>query len=109
MIASLDNMVYYSVASLWEIALKNQKDPRRCPYDEKTLMTYCEMSGYLPLDIRPEHILSVRHLRVRDGHYLGNLDPFDRLLLAQARTENCLFLTHDSNMAHYDENCIMMT
>ena len=55
----------------------------------------------------------------RHAHMIGNLkydlkaaphehrDPFDRLLLAQAKVENYLFLTHDQLMPYYNENCIV--
>lgn len=35
-------------------------------------------------------------------------DPFDRLLIAQAKTGNMNFLTHDSQLSGYKENCIVL-
>lgn len=34
-------------------------------------------------------------------------DPFDRLLLAQAKAENMFFLTHDELIPFYNESCIV--
>lgn len=34
MISDVDNLIYYSMASLCEIALKNYKAPDKCPYSE---------------------------------------------------------------------------
>ena len=34
-------------------------------------------------------------------------DPFDRLLLAQAKVENLSFITHDSLIPAYGEKCII--
>ena len=35
-------------------------------------------------------------------------DPFDRLLIAQAKAENMMLLTHDAMLSYYDESCIVM-
>ncbi len=34
-------------------------------------------------------------------------DPFDRLLIAQAKAEGLKFMTHDSLIPFYDEDCIL--
>ena len=34
-------------------------------------------------------------------------DPFDRLLICQAKSENMLFLTHDELIPFYNESCII--
>lgn len=51
----------------------------------------------------PSHILAIRNLRIRDGRTLSNLDPFDRLLIAQAKTEECVLLSQDRNFENYLE------
>ena len=96
-----------STVSLWEIAIKNQKNPEKCPYHEKMILEYCMAAGYELIHIVPSHILAVRNLRIREGRTLSNLDPFDRLLIAQAKTENLSFLTHDSLIPFYEEKCII--
>lgn len=108
-ILSPENHVCYSAASLWEIAVKNQKSPEKCPYREEQIQDFCEQAGYACLNILPAHILSIRHLRVREGRTLSNLDPFDRLLIAQAKAEGCLLLSHDRNFENYGEDCIHLT
>ena len=108
LILSSENTIYYSVASLWEIAIKNQKAPDRCPYNEKEIGEFCESAGFLPVAIYAGHVLTLRELRVREGRYLSNFDPFDRILLTQAKAEGCRFMTHDAHIANYDEDCILM-
>ncbi len=100
------NMIIVSTASLWEIAVKNQKAPHLCPYHEKAILDYCLKAGYQIMNIKPEHILMLRSLRVRPDRTLTNHDPFDRLLIAQAKTEQCILLSHDRNFENYDEDCI---
>ena len=34
-------------------------------------------------------------------------DPFDRMLIAQAKAENMSFLTHDASLPYYEEKCII--
>ena len=101
------NMVFVSAVSLWEIALKNQKAPHLCPYHEAEILEYCVRAGYLVTDIKAAHILSVRTLRVKAGRTVANQDPFDRLLIAQAKSEGCALLSHDRNFENYDEPCII--
>ena len=106
MISDPENVICCSTVSLREIAIKNQKCPEKCPYHEKKILEYCLAAGYEVIHILPSHILTIRNLRIRDGRTLSNLDPFDRLLIAQAKTEECVLLSHDRNFENYLEKCI---
>ena len=106
MISDPENVICCSTVSLWEIAIKNQKSPEKYPYNEKKILEYCLAAGYEVIHILPSHILTIRNLRIRDGRTLSNLDPFDRLLIAQAKTEECVLLSHDRNFENYLEKCI---
>lgn len=35
-------------------------------------------------------------------------DPFNRIMVAQAKAEDMLFLTHDSPIPYYNESCIVV-
>ena len=106
MIADPDNLVCISTVSLWEIALKNQKAPRLCPYHEAEILDFCLKAGYLIMDIKPAHVLRLRSLRVKPDRTIMNHDPFDRLLIAQAKSEGCKLLSHDRNFENYEEDCV---
>lgn len=108
MIGDPGHMILVSAASLWEIAIKNQKAPRQCPYHEAEILKYCMDAGYLIMDIEPAHVLAVRTLKVKTDRTVANYDPFDRLLIAQAKSEGCILLSHDRNFENYDEDCIVM-
>ena len=56
--------------------------------------------GYTELPVTAEHALKVDSLPPL------HKDPFDRLLLAQARTEGMLFLTSDASVAQYQESVL---
>ena len=71
-------------------------------------MRFSDLSGFVPMLIRPEHVFSIRTLRQKPDRVLSNQDPFDRLLIAQAKAEQCKLLSHDTNFVNYDEDCIVM-
>ena len=37
---------------------------------------------------------------------MNNFDPFDRMLISQAKTQNIYILSHDINFKKYDKACI---
>lgn len=102
------NVVYYSTISLWEIAIKNFKAPEKCPYNESLIDDLCIKSGFLCMDIKAEHIKALRYLRVAQEKELSNHDPFDRMLISQAKLHGARLLSHDGNFANYSEPCILM-
>ena len=90
-----DNALFFSVASVWEMAIKLAR-----PRDDLQLELPRWHQGlldndYLELPVAATHALAVQHL----PHLHG--DPFDRLLLAQAMTENLMLLTADAQLAAY--------
>ncbi|MCQ2530909.1 MAG: type II toxin-antitoxin system VapC family toxin [Lachnospiraceae bacterium] len=106
MINDRDNIVYFSAASLWELAIKNYKAPEKCPYDEAVVEEISIRSGFHCLNINSDHIKSIRTLRTKQGCELANYDPFDRMLISQAKTEGAFLLSHDKNFQYYEEPCI---
>jgi len=54
------------------------------------------LSGFRELDI------SFRHAEEAGALPLHHADPFDRMLVAQARTEGLTLVTADRNLAAYD-------
>ncbi len=101
-----DNAVYYSTVSAWEVLLKHARRPDSIPFDEKDFSEACREAGYIPLTLADKHILAVRTLcRAQDAE--PHNDPFDRLLLAQAKVENLSFLTHDRLIPGYGESCVI--
>ena len=77
----------------------------RCSKED--IVRYCDDAGFLSLPINLWHATAIYNLNVKEGNVVPN-DPFDRMLVAQAKTECMPFLTHDSKMQYYDEPCIMM-
>lgn len=76
-----------SAASVWEMVLKNAKG--KLPLPQGSLTEQLEAQGFTLLPILPRHIEAVRSLTC------AHADPFDRLLIAQARDERLTLLTRD--------------
>lgn len=107
MILNGDNTIYYSCVSVWEVSIKHSSHPDNVEFTGKELSHYCREAGYNPLIIRDEHVFALETLGTADNappHH----DPFDRLLIAQAKTENLTFVTHDSLLSNYNERCVMI-
>ena len=90
-----ENEIYYSIVSLWEVELKRLAHPEAMPVCAKELAEYCE-----------QYIYALAGLK-REENALPHKDPFDRMLICQATTENMLFVTHDSLIPGYCEPCIL--
>lgn len=101
------NALYYSVVSVWEIAIKHSLHPDNVALSGQEMSTYCRQAGYLPLDLRDKHIFALEEIRRAEDAPRHN-DPFDRILLSQAKTENMSFLTHDKLFSGYGESCVLL-
>ena len=98
--------IYYSAASIWEIAIKHAKHPDQMPLNSGEVLRFCKTSGFRPLPITEDHAAETVSLRQKKQAVNHN-DPFDRILIAQAKIEGLTFLTHDSRIKYYDEPCVM--
>lgn len=101
------NQVFYSTASVWEIAIKHKIKPDNMPVSEEAFVKLCEMTGFTCLLVKPEHVFWIKTLE-RPVDAPKHNDPFDRMLLAQAKCENLTFITHDSLIPYYGEKCVLV-
>lgn len=89
------NELLFSVASLWEIAIKSKLNRRDFQVDPRVLRRGLIDNGYQELPIFSEHAVAI------DSLPLIHKDPFDRLLIAQATVEGIALLTDDATIARY--------
>ncbi len=89
------NEVYYSAASLWEIAIKSGLRRKDFRIDLDALMKALRASGFLELPITAVHAAGVAQLPPIHN------DPFDRLLVSQSMSEPMMLLTNDAVLADY--------
>lgn len=94
------NEIYFSVISLWEIETKRLSKPDKMPFTAQTISNYCKSSGYKLIQLKEESIYKLSEL-TRPENEPAHKDPFDRMLICQAMTENMNLLTHDSLIKGY--------
>lgn len=102
-----ENAIYYSFVNVWEVAIKHALHKESVPFSAKNFEMLCIQAGYQLLETNCSHACMVETLRYADNAPRVHRDPFDRLLLAQAKTEHMLFLTHDELLPYYNEPCIV--
>lgn len=83
----------FSVVSFAEIGVKSAIGKLTVPDD---LREHIEQSGIRVLGLAPDHGLGVAALPMH------HRDPFDRLLISQARHEGLAIVTSDARFADYD-------
>lgn len=108
LILAEENEIFYSTASVWEITIKHMLHPDKIRINGKLLAKGCEDNGYIVLPIFNKHVSVLETLK-RPENASSHNDPFDRIMIAQAKAENMMFLTHDSLIPYYHEPFIIST
>ena len=91
-IAEPQNSVVVSAATAWEIAIKKAARRLEAPDD---LLDALEANDFENLPISATHALVAGGLPPHHG------DPFDRMLIAQAQTEELMLITVDRRFSDY--------
>ena len=86
------NLIYVSSASIWEMAIKKNIGKLILPHNLLATIT-AELFKFLP--ILPEEALGVADLP------LLHADPFDRLLIIQAKLHDLVLITNDAKITEY--------
>jgi PIN domain nuclease of toxin-antitoxin system len=92
-LADPSNLIVVSSASLWECAVKASIGKLDLPED---FFDSIPEAGYEVMPIR------IPHLNVYRTLPMHHRDPFDRMLVAQARAEALTLISRDPNIAKYD-------
>jgi PIN domain nuclease of toxin-antitoxin system len=90
-----DSILFFSVASIWEIAIKRGLGREDFQVEPRVLRRGLLDNGYSELTIASEHAVSI------DALPNIHKDPFDRLLVAQATVEGVTLLTSDDRVFAY--------
>jgi PIN domain nuclease of toxin-antitoxin system len=88
---------YVSAASIWEIAIKRASGKLDAP---ENLLDKVAAARFIELGITFKHALIAGALGGRGSNH--HKDPFDRMLVAQAQSENLTLITNDERIAAYD-------
>jgi PIN domain nuclease of toxin-antitoxin system len=93
-VAAPDNQVFVSAVTAWEIAIKHALGRLKFPIDR--FDDILRRMGFDALPILPAHAIAAGSLpRHHD-------DPFDRMLIAQARAEALILVSRDQAVGRYD-------
>ncbi len=100
LISDKQNALFFSVASLWEIAIKSGLGRSDFQIDPNMLRRGLIENGYEEVPITAPHTIAVQSLPAR------HKDPFDRMLIAVSAVEGFTLLTSDKNVAGYPGSII---
>lgn len=93
LLVDTDNIVFVSIASLWELQIKKSLNKISLPDD---FISQLQENGFELLDINYKHIAKLDELP------LIHRDPFDRILVAQTIHENLSLVTNDLEIMKYN-------
>ena len=96
--------LFVGIVSLWEIAIKHAlpRGATAMPMSAADALGFFQTAGFTILPVTGSHVLALEGLpRHHD-------DPFDRLLVATAIAEPYRLLTHDSRLAAYGTNVMIV-
>lgn len=91
------NTVYFSAASIWEVAIKSSLNKDNFDFSPEDIHRLATETDFTELPIQAQHTFAVANMA---WHHR---DPFDRLLIAQALSLPAYLLTSDSMLEQYSE------
>ncbi len=99
-IEDFGNTLYFSPVSLWEISIKHAKHPDLMPVSSKRVKELIVKIGLIELPVRSRHGVDIALLP--EVHN----DPFDRMLVTQARSDGLCLLSHDDKVVAYGDSVV---
>ncbi|WP_430472771.1 type II toxin-antitoxin system VapC family toxin [Thalassospira lucentensis] len=97
LMSNMENELLFSPISIWEITIKNGLQRPDFKANARLIRRGMLDNGYTELPMLSEHALAVDTLPP------VHKDPFDRILIAQAKAEGILLLTADTMLDQYGE------
>lgn len=97
------NTVYFSVASIWEIAIKRSLNRADFDFSPEDIHRLALDTGFTELWVKGEDCYPLVKM---PWHHR---DPFDRMLIAQAQSLPAYLLTTDSVLSQYTELVVRLT
>lgn len=95
-IENQENSTFISVATIWEIAIKISLKKFKFKHGFKKFLDLVADNGFHIIPISFEHAITVSSLE------FIHRDPFDRLIIAQAITDEFTIITKDDLIAKYN-------
>lgn len=95
-----DAKICVSIVSMWEIAIKSSIGKLQIKSSISKIADTCENEQFEILPIKPFHLDEIGRLPAIHG------DPFDRLIISQAISENLVIVTKDETIPLYHVNVL---
>ena len=90
----------FSSVSILEIAIKHSLKPELMPCSPEEVRSDAEVSGIRELPFMSKHAEKI------SGLPWMHKDPFDRMLVSQAKSEGIYLLSHDEQVVRYGDYVI---
>lgn len=95
LIVNPDNQNYFSVASIWEIVIKQNLGKLNLSKPLDQILNHIKKNGIEIINIEAQHALNVADLP------LHHRDPFDRLIIAQSLSLGYTIVSKDNKFDLY--------
>jgi len=100
LIENQENEIYISIATFWEIAIKNSLGKLTLDISFAELKTEAIKNSFRILPITFEDTARLNKLPFH------HRDPFDRIIISQAKENNLMLVSCDDNFSSYDVNVL---
>jgi PIN domain nuclease of toxin-antitoxin system len=100
-IKNINNSCFLSVASMWEIVIKQRLGKLNSTMKIDKLFKLAQKNQIEILQINSDHLLKLSKLPLKHN------DPFDRLIIAQSQSENLVVISKDEAFKEYQINLVI--
>ena len=89
-LSNKENEFYYSIASMWEVAIKHIRHPDDIPMSEFEYANFCKLSGFKLLPLKVEHVLTLSTIKKPENvsKKKEHKDPFDHIMVINHNLSN---------------------
>lgn len=98
-----DTNLFFSAVSIAEISIKRTLNRPDFPFEPEEVRDALLSADYVEIALAGEHAVQLRSLP------LIHRDPFDRMLVAQARSERAILLTADATISRYPVETLLLS
>ena len=102
-LSDASHTVYFSAASIWEIAIKRSLNRADFDFSPQDIHRLARDTGFTELMVKGEDCYPMASLA---WHHR---DPFDRMLIAQAQSLPAYLLSTDGVLSQYSELVVLLT
>lgn len=99
-LANRENYIFISAVSAWEMSIKLGTNSNQSSQDKKLKMSVDLQDCFIKTDFE---VLPIGLKHIFELEKLPNLhkDPFDRMLISQAISEECVLISADGKISQY--------